>query len=248
MLMEMFESPLLQRVLLAALLASLACGVVGTFVVARRMATIAGGIAHAAFGGVGLGYWLGIDPMLGATGGMALGTIFIALAPGYAPDLTSYLFGSLLFVPWEYVRLIAVLDAFILVAVWVYSKELQAVCFDEEFSEVAGVAVGRIWLLLLALVALAVVALIRVVGIVLAIALLTMPAAVARQWSETLPRMMLIATVLCAFCTTSGVLVSWTLSSTAGVSLPAGGVVIIIAAILYAGSSAITALRRRPTR
>jgi zinc transport system permease protein len=264
--MDALAEPFFQRVLLAGLLASFACGVIGTYVVAKRMASISGGLAHAAFGGVGLGYLAGFSPMLGATGfgvlaalvigllarrvesgldtliamiwsvGMALGIVFIALAPGYAPDLTSYLFGSLLFVPWSYVGLVAVLDCVIAAVVFLLYRDFQAVCFDEEFAELSGVRVEALFLLLLSLSALAIVTLIRVVGIILAIALLTVPAAIARQWADTLARMMAIATGICAAATVAGLLLSWVLSETWGIAAPPGPLIILIVATLYAVS------------
>lgn len=275
-MLEALGLPFFQRIVLAGLLASLACGVIGTFVVAKRMAAISGGLAHAAFGGVGLGYLLGIPPMLGAAGfglvaaaligwasrkvrtgidtliamvwavGMALGIVFIALAPGYAPDLMSYLFGSLVFVPWSYVGLVAALDLVILAAVFLLFKELQAVTFDEEFSELAGVPTEALFYALLALTALAIVTLIKVVGIILAIALLTLPAATARQWSDSLARMMTIACALAALSTTAGLFLSFGLSDSLGISIPPGPLVVLIAASLY-GAALATPRLIRPT-
>jgi zinc transport system permease protein len=264
---EALGLPFFQRVLVAGLLASVACGIIGTYVVAKRIASISGGLAHAAFGGVGLGYLLGFSPMLGAAGfgllaglaigvaarrlragldtliatvwsvGMALGVVFVALAPGYAPDLTSYLFGSLLFVPSSYVALIGLLDVAIVLTVFPLFKEFQAVSFDEEFAEVAGVRVEAFFLLLLALTSLAIVTLIRLVGVILAIALLTIPAAIGRQWSSSLGRMMLIATAVCATCTTAGLLLSYGLSDTFDLSVPPGPLIILVAVALYGASS-----------
>ena len=272
-MIEALELPFFQRVLIAGLLASVACGVIGTYVVARRMASISGGLAHAAFGGVGLGYLAGFSPMLGATGfgllaalvvgfayrrrvagldtliaivwsvGMALGIVFIALAPGYAPDLMSYLFGSLLFVPWSYVWLVAALDVLIVAAVWLLFKELQAVAFDEEFAELTGVPVEPLFYTLLALAALAIVTLIRVVGIILAIALLTVPAAIARQWADSLGRMMLLATAVCATCTTAGLFLSYALAESLDLSAPPGPLIILLVALLYVLSSTARPLR-----
>lgn len=272
---EAFTLPFFQRVLLAALLASVACGVLGSYVVAKRVSSLAGGISHAAFGGVGIGYLAGFDPMLGAVAfgvlagllvglgyrrlhsgldtlismvwsvGMAVGIVCVALAPGYAPDLTSYLFGSLLYVPWSYVALVALLDVVILLTVVGLHKELQAVCFDEEFAEVAGVPVEALLLLLLALTSLAVVTLIRVVGVILAIALLTLPAAMARQWAEGLRGMMAVATGLCALCSVAGLLLSFGLADGAGVSAPPGPLIILLAAALFGASSAARALLGR---
>jgi len=274
---EALALPFFQRVLLAGLLASVACGVVGSYVVAKRISTLAGGIAHAAFGGVGLGYWLGFPPMLGAAAfgllaslaigtawrrlgsgldtmtslvwalGMALGILFVAMAPGYAPDLMSFLFGSLLFVPWGWVALVAGLDVAILVAVVCLGKEFEAVSFDDEFAEVAGVRVERTFLLLLALVALAVVTLIRVVGVILAIALLTLPAMIARHWSDSLCGMMAIAVPTCATCVLAGLFGSWLLAES-GLSLPPGPLVIVIAAGAWAASALVHRARSSSTR
>jgi zinc transport system permease protein len=274
-MLEALSLPFFQRVLAAGLLASIACGVIGTYVVAKRITGITGGLAHASFGGVGLGYLLGFSPMLGAAGfglvsgvaigiayrhmrssldmlistvwavGMALGILFVSLAPGYAPDLTSYLFGSLLFVPWEYVGLVALLDAVIVATVVLLYKEFKAVVFDEEFAEVVGVPVEPIFLLLLALTSLAVVTLIRVVGVILAIALLTMPAAIGRQWSDALSRIMAIAVAVSAFATTAGLFGSYWLSSALDISAPPGPLTILIATGLYGLSSATRSIMTR---
>jgi zinc transport system permease protein len=268
-MLDALALPFFQRVLVAGLLASVACGIIGTYVVAKRITSMSGGLSHAAFGGVGLGYLAGFDPMLGATifgllaglgiglgyrrlqsgldtlismvwsVGMALGIVFVGMAPGYAPDLTSYLFGSLLFVPWRYVYVVAALDIVIIGVVLVFFKEFQAVSFDEEFAEIAGVRVEPIFLALIALAALAIVTLIRVVGVILAIALLTVPSVVARQWAHSLSRMMVIATLVCAACTTSGLFSSYWLSETFGLSVPPGPLTILLAATVYGVSSAV---------
>lgn len=268
-MLEALSMPFFQRVLVAGLCASIAAGVIGTFVVVKKMTSVTGGLAHAAFGGVGLGYLLGINPMIGAavfgllsglgvgamyrrlrsaidtsismvwSAGMALGIVFVSLAPGYAPDLTSYLFGSILFASWQYVMLVAALDVVILVTVVVLYRPLLAVTFDEEFAEVVGLPVERLLLLLLALIALAVIALIRVVGVILAIALVTVPAATARHWCGSLRRMMVIATLIGAFCTTAGLFASWGLSQSFGVSVPSGPLIVLISIAVYGVSAAI---------
>jgi zinc transport system permease protein len=252
-----------------------ACGVVGSLVLVRRIASISGGLSHAAFGGVGLAYLLGFDPLVGATGfalasgaaigaverrlragldtlvamiwavGMALGILFVSLTPGYAPDLMSYLFGSLLFVPERYLLVVAALDAVILVTVAPLFKELQAICFDEEQAEIAGVPVALLQQGLLALVALTVVVLIRVVGVILVIALLTIPAATARQWSDRLPRMMLGATLIGAFCATAGLELSYWLSEWGGLTVPTGPAIVLLAAATYLASSVARFARTR---
>ena len=275
-MLEALSLPFFQRVLIAGLLASVACGLIGSYVVAKRIASLTGGLSHAAFGGVGLGYLTGLPPMLGAAGfglaaglvvglahrrvrsgldtliamvwsvGMALGIVFVALAPGYAPDLMSYLFGSLLFVPWEYVAVIAALDVGIVAAVLLLHPLFEAVCFDEEYAEAAGVPAEAVFLGLLALAALAIVTLIRVVGVILAIALLTVPAATARRFVGTLGAMMWLATGLCALSTVGGIFLSYGLSDAFDVSVPPGPLVILLATAIYAVSAVVRRLRGEP--
>lgn len=277
MILEPLEYPFFRRALAAGLLASLACGVVGSYVVAKRIASASGGLSHAAFGGVGLGYLLGFEPMIGAAGfavccgvgiglayrhlrsgldtliamvwagGMALGIVFVSLTPGYAPDLMSYLFGSILFVSADYLGMAAVLDVVILATATVLFKELQAVAFDEEYAEISGVPVGVVLQVLLALVSLTVVTLIRVVGVILVIALLTLPPVVARQWSSSLRGMMALATLLGAACSSAGLFLSYWLSESLERNIPTGPLIVLVAVGTYGASSLLrkTAYRRR---
>jgi len=272
---EALSYPFFQRALIAGLLASIACGIVGTFVVVRGIASISGGLAHAAFGGVGLGYLMGFDPTLGALGfglasafgveiaerrlkqgidtlvamvwaiGMAVGIVFIALAPGPKPDLMGYLFGNILFVPSQFLLFIAGLDIVIVVSVLLLFRRLEAVAFDEEFAWVIGMPVEILSLIQLALVATTVVILIRVVGVILVLALLTMPAAIARHWTDAMAPMMILATLVGAACITVGLFVSWTLSSVFSLEVPTGPAIVLLAALLYALSAI---LRRILTR
>lgn len=275
MIGEALSYPFFQRALAAGLLAAVACGIVGTLVVVRRIASISGGLSHSAFGGVGLGYLLGFEPMLGALGfgvlsalgigvaelklrqgmdtliamvwavGMALGILFVSLAPGQAPDLLGYLFGNILLVSPGYVALVAVLDFVIVGVVLLLFRRLRAVAFDEEFAWVIGVPIGALFLLLLTLVALTVVVLIRVVGVILVIALLTIPAAVARHWTDRLSRMMAFAVLTGAVSIAAGLFLTFGLSSEFGVDLPTGPSIILLAAAVYAASAGLRALTGR---
>jgi zinc transport system permease protein len=272
---EALSYPFFQRALAAGLLAAVACGIVGTFVVVRRIASISGGLSHAAFGGVGLGYLLGFEPMLGALGfgvlsalgigmaelrlrqgldtliamvwavGMALGILFVSLAPGQAPDLLGYLFGNILLVSPGYVALVALLDLLIAGTVLLLFRRLRAVAFDEEFAWVIGVPVGASFLLLLTLVALTVVVLIRVVGVILVIALLTIPAAVARHWTDRLSRMMTLAVLTGAVSIAVGLFLTFGLSSEFGIDLPTGPSIILLAAAVYGVSAVARSLTGR---
>jgi zinc transport system permease protein len=262
--------------MVAGLLARLACGVVGTYVVVRRMASLSGGIAHAAFAGVGLGYLVGFDPLLGAAGfallaglglsalskrvqaapdtlvaalwslGMALGILFVSLTPGYAPDLMSYLFGSILLVKPLHVGFLGILDGAILLGTLLFFRELRAVTFDEEFSRLMGLPVDSLRNGLLAMVSLAVVVLIRVVGVILVLALLTIPATVARQWTDRLPTMMLLASLLGAACTVTGLFLSYELSTRWNLNVPTGPLVVLLAAGLFGVSTAVRRFRAHP--
>jgi len=246
-----------RNAIIAGLLASVACGVIGTYVVVRRMVSLSGGISHAAFGGIGIGYYLGLDPLLSATvftvavalgmgelslrrkqnletvigavwaTGMALGILFVYLTPGFAPDLFGYLFGNILLVPREDLVLMVALVAVILVVVALFFRDLFAVTFDEEYAQVMNLPVERISLLLLALVALTVVMLIQVVGIILVIALLTIPAAIAREFASRLWRMMALAVALGAIFTVSGIVLSYILN------VPSGATIILVSAAVY---------------
>ena len=247
----------MRNAIIAALLASIACGIVGVYVVVKRIVFISGGIAHAAFGGIGLGYFLGLNPVLGvipfsiasalsmgivsrrtkipedtAIGilwatGMALGIILVALTPGYAPDLFGYLFGSILTVSRSDIMLMLLLDAVIIGVVALYHHEFEAICFDEEYATAIGLHTERLYLLLLCLIALTVVALIRVVGVILVIALLTMPAAISRRFSARMHGMIVRSVALSAILTFCGLLLAYLFN------LPSGATIVLVSACVF---------------
>ena len=267
MIREALEMVVFQRALLAILLTSIACGIVGSFVVVRRMTSISGGLSHAAFGGVGLGYLLGIGAMTGAMGftvlcacvlafvyrrqrerldtiismlwslGMAIGMIALALVPGGTPDLTQYLFGSILFVPKDYLLGLLVLDVGLIAFLFVCQKDFLAIAFDEEFAEIRGIPVGAFLLVLLVVIAVSVVMLMKVAGVILTIALLTTPAVIAKQWARTLPAMMAAATAATAAFGVAGLFLTYGLSKSGGVDMPTGPVIIVLSGLGYLASS-----------
>ncbi|MDP3065156.1 MAG: metal ABC transporter permease [Methanobacteriaceae archaeon] len=248
-MLEILQYSFMQNAFLAAVLASVACGVVGSYVVIKRIVFISGGISHAAFGGVGLGYFLGLNPILAAVPftvlsavligiinkhmevsedtaigilwsvGMALGIIFINLTPGYAPDLLSYLFGSILTVPLLDLYLMLILDVVILITVFLFQREFLSLSFDEEFSTAVGMPAEAIYLLLLSLVALSVVVLIKVVGVILIIALLTIPAAITRNYTNRLGRMMFYSVLLGTVLTFGGLFLSYIFNLASGATI-----------------------------
>ena len=260
-MIEALQFEFMRNAVFAAVLAGIACGIIGSYVVVKGLVFISGGIAHASFGGIGLGYFLRIDPIIGvipfslvsALGiglvskrsklsedttigifwaiGMAIGVIFIGLTPGYAPNLFSYLFGNILTVPSSDILLMLFLDALIIAIVTLFYKELLAFSFDEEFAKIAGVRVDLLYFALLGLVALTVVILMRVVGIILVIALLTIPAATAMQYTHSLKKMMFISTVLAIVFTLGGLWLSYIFN------LASGATIILFSAIAFLLSS-----------
>jgi len=246
---EAFQFEFMRNAMLAGLLASVACGIVGVYVVVKKIVSMSGSIAHASFGGIGLGYLLNFSPVLGAmlfsllsaltmglvtrrtklpedtaTGilwalGMALGVIFIGLSAGYAPDLMSYLFGNILTVPVGDLYLMAALDLIIVVLAVAFYKEFLLLSFDEEFGTVVGMPVNGLYLLLLCMVALTVVVLIRVVGMILVIAMLTFPAAMARQFTHDIKKMMVLAVIFGMIFTFGGLWISYVLNLASGATI-----------------------------
>jgi len=262
-MIEALQFDFMRNALLAGLLISVACGIVGTFVVTKRIVFLSGSIAHAAYGGIGLGYFLGFNPLLGAFAfslaaavgmsaiqrrarersdtligalwaiGMAVGIILIDLSGGYKADLMSYLFGSILMIPQEDLWLLLGLDLGIMLLVWLFYKELVALSFDETFSTVQNIPVGKIHTLLVTMTALTVVMMMRMVGLIMVIALLTIPAAISGQFARSLKKMMVLASILGALFILSGLWLSYWLN------LTSGACIILVAGVSYLASLAI---------
>lgn len=246
---EVLQLDFMRNALLAGGLVSLACGIIGSLVVVNRIVFISGGIAHAAFGGIGLAFFLGFSPFLGAAlfsvaislmmglvsfkarhrsdtvigvlwaVGMAVGVILIDLTPGYHVDLMSYLFGSILTVPDSDLWMMASLDAVILLMVVIFYKEFMAMSYDEEFAFVVGIPVRPLYLALLVMTALSVVMTIQVVGLILVIALLTIPPYMAEGVTRSLGRMMAVSAMLGAAFTLIGLGISTAFDLTSGASI-----------------------------
>ena len=230
-LQSLFTYDFMRNALYASLLVGIVCGLVGTLVVLNRIVFLGGGIAHAAYGGIGLTYYFGQDPLLGAilfsilsalgmgvvhlrtktrsdtligvmwSIGMAVGIIFVSLTPGFKADLMSYLFGSLLAVPRSDIWFMLLLDAIILAVVLFWYKDFLSLSFDAEFARSTGVPVRLLYALMQVLTAVTVVMVIQVAGLILVIALLTIPPSMGRRMTPSLTGMMLASSLLCfAFC------------------------------------------------
>jgi zinc transport system permease protein len=230
-------------------LVSISCGIIGSLVVVNRIVFISGGIAHAAYGGIGLAFYTGLSPTLGAAlfavavsmimgaisvkskhradtvigvlwaVGMAIGIILLDLTPGYNVDVMSYLFGSILAVPETDLWLMIPLDIVILLIVVIFYKEFIAMSYDEEFAFVVGIPVKGLYFLLLGMTALSIVMIIRVVGLILVIALLTIPPYIAEKYTRSLGEMMVLSSFLGVLFTVLGLWLSYNYDITSGASI-----------------------------
>ncbi len=270
---DLFQYTFLQNAFLAAILASIPCGIIGSFIVVRRSTYIAGAISHSLLGGMGIAYYLhiahdlkAITPLHGAIAaavgaaiiigtvsssgkhrtdtvlsavwsiGMALGIVFIMATPGYGQDLMSYLFGNILMVSRNDLLLMVILNGIIVINIVLFYPKLLAVSFHRELAELRGIRVRIYEMLFLILSALTIVLLVHVVGIVMSIALLTLPAASAGYLFNRLSLMMIAATVFCMLFTAGGLILSY------APEWPTGPTIIIVCGVFYLAAITLSKL------
>ena len=228
-----------QNALLAALFSGVACGLVGTYVVVRRMVALSGGITHSSFGGIGIAYWAGLSPTAGAlvfgvasafaiealgysrrmrsdtaigilwSAGMAVGILFVFLTPGYAPNLMGFLFGNLLLVERGYVVLLGAWALVLIVLFGVGRRLLGAVALDAGYAASQGLPVRTVHLAMIGVVAATIVWNIQATGIVLLVSMLTLPTAVANVWTDRFGRLLVWSAVVGAVGAVGGVVGSY---------------------------------------
>ncbi|MGI0483243.1 metal ABC transporter permease [Geminocystis sp. CENA526] len=248
-MLDLLNFEFMQNAIMAGVLVSIACGVIGTFVVVNRIVFISGGIAHAAYGGIGLGYFFGFNPFIGAilfavlSGlgmgivekktkersdtiigtmwaiGMGIGIILIDLTQGYKANLMSYLFGSILAVPRQDLWIMLILDIIIVLMVCLLYKELLAISFDPIFATTRNIPVNTIYLLLIGSIALTIVMVMQVVGLIMVIALLTIPPAVANQFVGEIKQMMILSSILGIIFILIGLWLSYSFNLTSGATI-----------------------------
>lgn len=252
---ELLAFDFMQNAFLGSLVVSLICGVIGTLIVINRMVFIAGGIAHGSYGGVGLALYLGLSPLLGASVfalilggvmayltrqnntrldsligvlwafGMAFGIIMSDLTPGYNVDLMSYLFGAILSVASEDLYAMGSVLVLILLFVGLYYRQLIALSFDSKFAQLRGVNTTVLYTVLILVIALSVVMCIRAVGLILVIALLTIPPYMAEKYTASIGSMMVISSVFSLLFCILGLLLSYHFN------LSAGACIILVATV-----------------
>ncbi len=248
-MIEALQFEFMQNALAAGLLASLICGIMGTLVIVNRIVFLSGGIAHASYGGIGMAYYFGWPFLVGTMGfaiaaavlmaaislkarhrsdtiigviwavGMAFGIVLLDLTPGYNVDLMSYLFGSILTVPSTDLLIMLVLAIVVSGLVFVFYPDILALSYDEEFALIRGVPVKTIYYLMIVLLAITIVMVIQVVGLILIIALLTIPPYIMEKYAKSLFQMMIGASLIGATFTMIGLFLSYQFNLTSGATI-----------------------------
>jgi zinc transport system permease protein len=248
-MIEALQFEFMRNALFAGFFASLICGVIGTFVVVNRLVFLGGGIAHAAYGGIGVAFFFGIPYIVGTLGfslvaamvmtavvlkaksradtfigvlwavGMAIGIILLDLTPGYNVNLMSFLFGSILAVPSSDIWWMLGLSILTIAATGYFYRDMLAISYDDEFASLRGVPVNLLYFLFIGLIAVSIVIIIRVVGLILVIALLTIPPFIAEKYSSSLLMMMVLATLFAMIFNLTGLWLAYTFDLTSGATI-----------------------------
>lgn len=256
-LLELFQYTFFQHALWGSLFASIACGIIGTYIVTRRLVFISGGITHASFGGIGIGLYTGISPLLTAaifsifsafgvewlskrsdmredsaiavfwTFGMAVGIIFSFLAPGFTPELSSFLFGNILTITSTDILMLALLSGMLCLFFGLFMKPIVSIAFDREFARSQRMPVTFFEYTLMMFIALTIVACLRMVGIVLAISLLTLPQMTANLFTYSFKRIIFLSIGIGYLSCLGGLLLSYQLQ------VPSGASIIFISILIY---------------
>jgi len=248
-MLDILQFDFMQNAILAGILVSIASGIIGSLIVVNRMVFLAGGIAHTSYGGIGMAVYFGLPIFLGASlfavlaalvmayltlhqrhrldtfiglmwaVGMAIGVILIDLTPGYNVDLMSYLFGSILAVSQNDIYFMSILLFVIIFIMIFWYRDILAVSYDSEYASLRGINVKLFYTIILVMCALTVVVAIKVVGLILVIALLTIPIYIAEILSNSLKSMMIISSILSSIFTLLGLWFSYNYDITSGASI-----------------------------
>lgn len=257
---ELLNYAFFRNALWGSLLASIACGIIGSYVVARRMVFISGGITHASFGGIGIGFYYGFNPVISAmifsvlsafgiqwlskkqrvredsaiavfwSLGMALGVILIFLTPGYAPNLSEYLFGNILTISQTDILLLGILSMVLIIFFTLFYRPILNTSFDKEFAKTRGVPVAFLEYTLIMLVAVTIVLSIRLVGIVLLISLLTVPQMTANIFTNRFSKIIVSSVIISFVGCVAGLLLSYFLN------VPSGAFIIFVLILMFLGA------------
>jgi zinc transport system permease protein len=265
---NLFEYTFVVRSLLGAIFASITAGLAGTYIVSRRLVFLSGGITHASFGGIGMGYYLGINPVVGAAVfglgsalgmeymsargrmredsaigilwalGMAVGIIFIYLTPGYAPNLMSYLFGSILTVTNGDLIALGIISAVLILFTALFYRTLLYISFDENYARTFSRHVDLFKYISVGLTGLVIVLNIRMAGVIMIIALLTIPANIIMLFTRKYLRIIILSTLVSFISISAGFAVSWF------TNLPTGATIVTVMVLFWLVARAARSLKR----
>jgi zinc transport system permease protein len=266
---SIFQYGFIIKGLLGAIFASITAGLAGTYVVSKRMVFLSGGITHASFGGIGIGYFIGINPVVGAAVfgilsalgveylsvkqriredsaigilwafGMAIGIIFIYLTPGYTPNLMSYLFGSILTVSQADIIALGIMSAVLILYFGVFYRTILYISFDEVFARTYSSYVDVFKYVTTSLIALTIVLNIRMAGVVLVISLLTIPPNIAMLFTRVYFKIVIWSVIAGFIGTATGYVISYY------AGIPVGATIIFTLVILWVIVKTVTLLIMR---
>ena len=257
-MLELLEFTFFRHALLGSLFASIACGIIGTYIVTRRLVFISGGITHASFGGIGIGLYTGISPLLSAaifsvlsafgvewlskhkdmredsaiavfwTFGMAVGIIFSFLAPGFTPDLSAFLFVNILTITPTDIGILVGLSVLLSAFFSCFLNPIITIAFDREYALSQRIPVVLFEYILMMFIALTIVACLRMIGIVLVISLLTLPQMTANLFTHSFKKIIWWAIGIGYICCLGGLILSYQLQ------VPSGAAIIFFSILVYA--------------
>lgn len=256
-LLDLLDYAFFRNALWGSLLASIACGIIGTYIVVRRLVFISGGITHASLGGLGIGFYFGLNPIISAmvfsvlsafgiewlstkqgvredsaiasfwSLGMAIGIIFIFLKPGYAPNLSDYLFGNILTIAYSDIMYLGILSLILIGVFSLFHRQILYIAFDADFARTRGIAVKTIEYFMMFCIAVSIVLSIRLVGVVLLMSLLTIPQMTANIFTSNFRKMIGLSIVISFFCCICGLVLSYFLN------VPSGAFIIFVMTLLF---------------
>lgn len=270
--MDILQYTFFQNALVGILLISVVAAIIGTYIVTRRMVFIAGGLTHASFGGLGIGYFAGVSPTFSAlifatatalgieltsrtkriredsaialfwAVGMAVGIIFIFLTPGYTPGLSEFLFGNILTITTTDIALFAIYTLALVLYVTVQYRPILYTAFDTDFARIQGIKTSHINTIMMLFIAIGVVLSIRLIGIMLLMSVLTLPQIIAELYTSRYKTMMILSGSVCLAGSVVGLFMS------AIIAVPTGACIVVVLVVLYAIAKAIHALYTRTLR
>ena len=263
---------------MACVLSAITCGIVGSYIVARRMVFLSGGITHASFGGLGVAIYAGVPPLIGAllfaslasvgveyasrngriredsaigiiwSVGMAIGALFMSLTPGYAVELPSYLFGSISLVDGADIKWLTLLMIVVILGALLWGRRIMYMTFDEDYARSQGIPVVAMAYLMSIVVAVTIVLSIKVMGIVLLMSLMTIPTVIANTLTKDYRLITLLAVATALVCNIAGFVMSYEIELPSGGGIPTGSCIIFLLSMALLAVKLYDTLRRRAQR